>query len=184
MPVHFKGTLWPLHMKRSRLLIATGYGLALLLLVLPLLEPVVALLPPRPDQIRWRLEAFGAFSQVLVLPLVGGVVALGTAVLLGQRTVVRVLSVVAFLSGLVLAAAAMLFTLDLLQYRGEVGPELREFYEVAGAIYLVAIILGSLFLLWIGPVAWRAATQTRRKFRRIRVRLKSAPQPGTWHPGS
>jgi hypothetical protein len=46
------------------------------------------------------------------------------------------------------------------------------------------MILGSLFLLWIGPVAWRAASQTRRKFRRVRVRLKSAPPPGSWHPDS
>lgn len=144
-------------MRRSRFLIATGYLLALLLLLLPLLEPVVALLPLQPSQIRWRLQAFGALSQALVLPQLGGVIALGTAVLLGQRRVVRVLAIAALALAALLVVASVLFVLDLLQYRDAVGTGLREYYETAGVIYLSAYVLSAGFLLWVGAVAWRVA---------------------------
>lgn len=95
-------------MKYSRFLIATGYWLALLLLVLPLLERVVTLLPFSPRAIRWRLEAFGALSQSLALPLIGGVVAIGTAYLLGHRKVVRALAISAYLAAATLAVLTTL----------------------------------------------------------------------------
>jgi hypothetical protein len=162
-------------MKRSRVLIATGYWLALLLLVLPLLEPLVTLLPPRPEQIRWRLLAFGALSQSLLLPMLGGVVAVGTAVLLGHRRVVRTLAFVAMMAGVVLGAVAMLFTLDLVQYRSAIGPELKEVYQVAGVNYLVAFLLSAVFMMWIGAAAWRAAGRS--SGRRIRVLVNRGPAP-------
>lgn len=153
-------------MKRSRLLIATGYWLALLLLVLPLLEPVVTLLPPRPEQVRWRLQAFGALSQALLLPLLGGVVAIATAVLLGQRRVVRILALVAFLASLVLASATVLFALDFVEYHRSIDPALRPHYRVAGIVYFTAFTLGTAFLVWVGAVARRAAGRSRRRGRR------------------
>jgi hypothetical protein len=162
-------------MKRSRVLIATGYWLALLLLVLPLLEPIVTLLPPRPEQIRWRLLAFGALSQSLLLPMVGSMVAIGTAVLLGQRKVVRMLGVVSMMAGVLLGAVAMLFTLDLLQYRGAIGPELQDYYQVAGMNYLVAFVLSAVFLMWIGAASWRAARRSTGG--RVQVLVNKGPAP-------
>ena len=144
-------------MRRSRYLLATGYWLALLLLVLPLLSQVVALLPLQPGQIRWRLQAFGSVSQALVLPLLGGGVALGTAVVLGQRRVVRALAVAAFVVAALMGAATVLFILDLVQYRDAVGAELREYYQAAGAIYLASFGLSIALLLWVGWVAWRVS---------------------------
>lgn len=148
-------------MKRSRYLIATGYGLALLLLLLPLLEQAVALLPLQPGNIRWRLQAFGALSQSLVLPLLGGVVAVGTAVLLGQRRVVRTLAVLALATALLLGAAVVLFVLDLVQYRDAVGSGLRHYYETAGAIYLASYVLAIALLLWLAGVTWRVSRRHR-----------------------
>lgn len=162
-------------MKHSRFLIATGYWLALLLLVLPLLERVVTLLPFSPRAIRWRLEAFGALSQLLPLPLLGGVVAVGTAYLLGHRKVVRALAISAFVAAVALAVMTTLFALDLLQYRRSVGAEMREFYDVAGMVYLAAFTLSILFLAWVGAVAWRAAGRVRR-LRRAHVRRDDPPE--------
>lgn len=149
-------------MKHSRFLIATGYWLAVLLLVLPLLERVVTLLPFSPRAIRWRLEAFGALSQSLALPLAGGVVAIGTAYLLGHRKVVRALAVSAYVAAVALAVMTTLFALDLLQYRRSLGTEMQQFYDVAGVVYLAAYMLSIVFLVWVGAVAWRAAGRVRR----------------------
>lgn len=166
-------------MKRSRLLIATGYGLAALLLVLPVLEPMVTLLPPRPEQVRWRLQAFGALSQSLVLPMLGIGVASATAVLLGHRRVVRVLGAFAFLAGVGLASATVLFALDLVEYRASIEPELRRYYQVAGINYFTAFVLGTAFLVGFGVVAWRAAARSRRKSHRARETLVHGPEtPG------
>jgi hypothetical protein len=162
-------------MKRSRVLIATGYWLALLLLVLPLLEPIVTLLPPRPEEIRWRLLAFGALSQSLLLPMVGSMVAIGTAVLLGQRKVVRTLALLSMMAGVLLGAVAMLFTLDVVQYRGAVGPELQDYYQVAGINYLVAFALSAVFLMWIGAASWRAARRSSGARRQVLVSKHPAP---------
>lgn len=162
-------------MKHSRFLIATGYWLALLLLVLPLLERVVTLLPFSPRAIRWRLEAFGALSQSLALPLIGGVVAIGTAYLLGHRKVVRALAISAYLAAATLAVLTTLFALDLLQYHRSVGADMQQFYEVAGAVYLSAFTLSIMFLVWVGGVAWRAAGHVRR-LRRVNVRRDEPPE--------
>jgi hypothetical protein len=167
-------------MKRSRLLLGTGYVLAALLLVLPLLEPLVTLLPPRPGAVRWRLQAFGAFSQALVLPLLGATLAVGTAVLLDQRKVVRVLAGVAFGFGLLLAMATLLFALDLVEYRGAIGVELREYYQVAGLIYFFALSLGAAFLFWLGWAAGRAAGWPRHGVRHH----TREPEPPLAKPGA
>jgi hypothetical protein len=162
-------------MKRSRLLIAMGYGLAALLLVLPVLEPLVTLLPPQPGQVRWRLQAFGALSQSLVLPLLGIGVGATTAVLLGHRRVLRVLGASAVLAGCALAVATVLFALDLVQYRASIEPALHRYYQVAGINYFTAFVLGSAFLVAFGIVAWRAAAASRRKSRRSRKTLVHNP---------
>ncbi|NJD09221.1 MAG: hypothetical protein FIB01_01870 [Gemmatimonadetes bacterium] len=151
-------------MKRSRFFIATGYWLAFLLIVLPFLERVVPLLPVQPGALQWRLGAFGALSQSLLLPLVGGTLAIGTAALLQQRRMVRFLACVAFAAASLLVIATALFALDLVQYRASVGAELQQYYQVAGVIYLVSFLLAIVFLAWLGAVSWRAAAHSSRKF--------------------
>lgn len=161
-------------MNHSRVLLGTGYGIALLLVFLPLLEPVVTLLPLQPTQVAWRLQAFGVFSQALLLPLAGGAVGVGTAVLLGHRRVIRALAVVSFVAAATLAGAAILFGLDLLQYRGAVGPGLVKHYQVAGGIYLLAFLLAASFLAWVGLASWRVARIPRRRRRSRRVQVDEA----------
>lgn len=171
-------------MRRSRSLTATGYGLAALLTLLPLLEPVVTLLPPQPGQIAWRLQAFGALSQSLPVPLAGLAVALVTAFLLQHRKTLRGLAVAALLGALLLTAAAALFVLDLLQYRGAVPAALEDYYRAAGAIYLTAFVLATLFLAWTGAAAWRAgrASQSFPTRRRRRSRGPARSEAGSSKP--
>src|SRR5512146_221355 len=122
-------------MKRSRFLIATGYWLAVLLIVLPLLERLVPLLPLQPLDLRWRVQALGSLSQSLLLPLLGAAMAVATAAVLQQRRTVRTLAMLAYAAALLLAAAAVLFTLDLVQYRSSVGPDLQKYYRAAAVTY-------------------------------------------------
>jgi hypothetical protein len=173
-------------MKRSRSLTRTGYGLAALLVVLPVLEPVVTLLPPQPGQIGWRLQAFGVLSQSLALPLAGGVVALVTAFLLEHRRTMRALAAGALTAALLLTAAAALFVLDLVQYRGSVPTELAEYYRAAGVIYLSVFVLAVAFLAWIGAAAWRAgrASPSLPTRRRRRTRGAARPEAGKERPAN
>lgn len=170
-------------MKTRSVLIGMGYGLGLLLVTLPPLEPVVTLLPAQPDDVRWRLRAFGAMSPALLLPTVGLMVAVGAAVLLEHRRTVRLLAAVALFGGLAVGTAGVLFTADLLQYRSAVDEQLQEFYRVAGVVYLVSYALCSVFLMALGAVAWRASRRSvvlvghgsRRRRRSRRSRLPPAP---------
>ncbi|HSJ23940.1 MAG TPA: hypothetical protein VK929_04585 [Longimicrobiales bacterium] len=162
-------------MRRSRFLTSAGYGLAVLLIVLPALEPVVTLLPPQPGQIAWRLQVFGVLSQSLLLPLAGGVVAVVTAFLLGHRKAMRGLAAGAFLGTLLLIAAAVLFVLDLVQYQGAVPDGLTDYYRAAGVLYLSAFLLAAGFLAWIGAGAWRVSRSHRRRSGRRHHAPEAAP---------
>ena len=159
-------------MIRSRFLIATGYWLALVLAVLPLLQPVAGVLPPEPGEVRWRLRALGLLSQALPLPLLGMVVAVGTAALLSHRRLLRGLALLSLLLALASVTAAALLGMDLVQYHQMVAPELRDQYNVVGIFYLVAFGLASILLTWLAAVGWRAARRSRRTTRRRRVRVE------------
>lgn len=147
---------------KSRYLIATGYWLAVLLLVLPLLERVVPLLPVQPLSLRWRVQALGSLSQTLLLPLLGVALAVGTAALLQQRRIVRTLALFAYAGALLLAGVAVLFALDVVQYQTAIGRDLEKYYRAAALTYLTCYFLGIAFLFWLGAVSWRAARRSRR----------------------
>jgi hypothetical protein len=164
-------------MIRSRFLTRTGYGLAAVLVVLPVLEPIVTLLPPQPGEIAWRLQAFGVISMSLALPIAGGVAALVTAYLLEHRRVMRALAAGALLGALLITAAAAMFVLDLVQYRGAVPAELAEYYRAAGVVYLSAFALAAAFLAWIGIAAWRASRASKSLPSRRRRRTSRAARP-------
>ncbi len=171
---------------KSRYLIATGYWLALLLLVLPLLERVVPLLPLQPFALRWRVQALGSLSQTLLLPLLGAALAVGTAALLQHRRIVRTLAVLAYAGTLVLAGTALLFVLDLVQYRASIRPDLDKYYRAAAVTYVTCYVLGIGFLFWLGAVSWRAARRSRHVgARRVGERLvHNSPRPQPVPPPS
>lgn len=149
-------------MKGSRVLISSGYWLALLLILLPLMQALAALLPTPSFGIRWRLEAFGAMGSALLLPMAGGAVAVGTAALLSHRRVMRALALTALVVSAVMAAAITIFVLDLVQYRAVIGAELRQAFVLTGLSYLVTFLLEMAFLMWLGNAAWRATVMSRR----------------------
>jgi hypothetical protein len=161
-------------MTRRNVLISTGYGLALLLIILPLLQPLVSLLPIQPGEIRWRLQAFGAISGALLLPTVGMTLAIGTAAFLGHRRTVRTLAALAFGCAAAIGVVAALFVLDLLQYRAAVDVQLRDFYHVAGLVYLLGYGLCSIYLACLAAAAWRVSSRSRRRRTSRRAEVPAA----------
>jgi len=119
-------------MTPTRSFIASLYLMAALLVLVPLAEATSSVWPFRPGEVIWRYGAAGLYSRVLVTPLLGVLLASGTAVVFKHARTLRVFSVAAFAGALVLALWSGLFVLDALQMRPQVHPAgLAPFYAAS-----------------------------------------------------
>ena len=126
-----------------------GYLLSALLIITPLVDGTMQLLPFRFGDERWRFGSVGTLSNILLVPLLGFLIAIAVATLTDARRVKRVLGTICVILGVVLAAISVLFILDYFQVRIAVTPKFQRSVGIATTSALiknlVAIII--LFLL-------------------------------------
>lgn len=146
--------------------------MALLLVLFPLTDALSTVWPLRPGEFQWRFGAVGLFSQALMTPLLGVVLALVTAHILEHRVVLRILAVLAALGGVLLLVVLAGFALDAAQMRGQVRPELKGNFDVASIAAAMKLLLAATLALVVTWVGWK---RSRRSGGRSRVH----PQPGT-----
>lgn len=129
-----------------------AYAVSFLLIVLPVVDLLLSVWPLRLGQATWRFGTVGLMSQTLMLMLLGMLLALATAALVGHRLVSQLLAWLA-LTGSVLGAVAMLmFGLDGLQVRSGVRVEAMGGFDRAAivAIGKFALATGTALLMGIG----------------------------------
>ncbi len=151
------------------------HGLGVLLIVAPLLDLVAGVAALNPDQmsVPWRFGVAGLLSGALVLPLLGfGLMLVATAILeqpglsrlLGVKTAFLVIAVLAIL---------VVFGLDALQLRAQIGMGARRAFDLASLKALLTYGFEAVVLAILSVNAFRIARagSTRRADSRLRTPL-------------
>jgi diacylglycerol kinase len=154
----FKSLTWP------------AYLTIALLVLFPVVDAVLTIWPFRVGEVAWRFGAVGIFSRALMTPLFALVLAYALALLLEQRIMQRVISIVSVLGSLALLSASIFFMLDSLQMRSQVQEQMRTAFDVASTVALIKIVVVGLVAMLLGIMAFRASrrpVQSRRATARV-----------------
>jgi hypothetical protein len=131
-------------MTDSRRIAVPAYVIGIVLMVIPIADIFASLYPWRVMEPRWRFGAVGLVSNALLIPTAGLLIVYLTATLLEHRMARRVLGITALAAGILAFATIVLFSLDALQTRAAVRPELQQnFGTVAAAAAIKLLVLGA-----------------------------------------
>jgi hypothetical protein len=157
-----------------RPLIKALYPVGGLLLLLAIADPILQSWPLRFGEVRWRFGAVGIFSGAVTGMLLGLALILGVAVILEQRRVVRVFSVLSLLLGAGLTVMVLLFALDALQMRAAVNPTLMTSFMATTVHAAVILVLMIPICLGIGISGWISTRTPAREQRKETVSKQAA----------
>lgn len=152
------------------------YLCAFVLFFLPYFQALAGLWPLRMGEVRWRFQAAGSMSGILMLPFLGLAFGLSIARSVGQRGITRLIGAVAGLTVLSLMAGMGLFFLDALQIKSIVrDAQMADFVKaVATATIAMTIMLCAFTFLTF--VAFRS------KKGAVKVAPKSSKKASTDEP--
>jgi hypothetical protein len=138
-------------------LLKTGYLVALLLVLVPLLDALVRTWPMRLGDERWRYGTSGILLNTMTTPLLGVFVAMLIAAALEHRRTLRVIAGVTLVAGVTVLAAIGAFGLDYLQLRASVTAEAMGGFDAASRKAIVLGLLSAAVTIVLGIAGWRAA---------------------------
>jgi hypothetical protein len=143
-------------MPQSRQLSFPGYLVAFALMLLPLMDALLQVLPIRIHEARWRFGTFGLMSNALLIPLFGIWFALALAAYFDHRRFQRVLAFVCFVTAVVALGLLAIFALDALQVRSQVRGAPAQFaFNVASVVATFKCLLATLGLVALGIAGLR-----------------------------
>lgn len=124
---------------------------AILLIVFPLLDTWLAVLPMNLTDLRWRYGAAGLFSEAVMTPLLGVLILLGVAVGRARRRLLYVLLWGSAILAAILLLVVTVVALDAWELRVQVQPEQQTSFLVASLVAVGKLGLGILgFALVVG----------------------------------
>lgn len=132
-----------------------GYGIAAILVLLPMLDLAANVWPWNPGNTGWRYGSYGIMAGFLLSPLTGLALGLATSSVFRHRRVRKVLAAVAGLAGLVVVTASVLYVLDALQIRASVPTEARQQFGIGTVKALAKNLIAALTLIWFAWIGWR-----------------------------
>lgn len=147
-----------------------GYVVALALIVMPLSDIMLGILPMQFGSMRWRVGATGLFTGAALLPICGLLLALTISHVRSQRLMQYFLATCAGIAGLALLAIVGFFVLDTLQLRNDVNPQRTKLYDRATIKGVISQLLLVVSLIWMCLGSLRASLAARRT---ERARAKS-----------
>lgn len=145
-------------MQRQRNLIAGAYLVGIALVLVPLLDAAISVLPFRADDVRWRFGVVGVLANALLIPNAGLLLVLTIATLAGHTTVRRTVGVVAAVAGAVCVFAIALFSLDAIQARATVRAGMGVPFAVATLSAMAKLLLSTITLVVLALAGLRAAS--------------------------
>lgn len=147
------------------------YPVGAYLIALPLVELVTRTYPASPSTVAWRFGfAALAFTNLGTLLLGFLTVGLG-AMIRGNRIVLRIVAVLAFLGAIGVLGAIPFYVLDGLQIRNATPPNTQLLVLKSGITAVTAALLGVLSFVGIGVGAWRASRAASRQEGKGPVRI-------------
>jgi hypothetical protein len=144
-----------------RRLAPLAYLVAFALVAIPLFDATMTLWPLKFGDIRWRYGAIGLFSNALMIPAIGALIAMTTAAVCDHEITRRVLGAIGVLAALVLVAVAGVFVLDALQARSMVSSRQVLAWKVASGTAVVKLGIGILTCAAMG-LAGRRSTAAKK----------------------
>ena len=145
-------------MKSNRWLTSAGYLLAAYLILVPLTETALAVVPVGLGDPTWRFGAVGLFSRALMTPLLGVMIALAIALALAHRRAMQTLSGLCALGGVVLLVALPFFLLDGARMRDVLPVEDQGSVGIVVASASLKLLLATLVCAEVGPLLKRRRT--------------------------
>jgi hypothetical protein len=136
-------------MNNYRQLAPGAYLVAFLLFFIPFFDATLSLAPFHLASSQWRFGAFGLLSNALMLPAAGALIAVVTGIAAGHPRALRAFSVLGWLLVVILLASTVLFSLDALQSRRLIRPEMQLSYYVATATAFGKLVLGMIAFLFL-----------------------------------
>jgi FtsH-binding integral membrane protein len=152
-------------METNKPLVRAGYLLAALLVMTPLVDGTMQLLPLRLGDERWRFGAVGSLSNLLLVPLFGLFLAIVIAAFTDSRRTQRVIGAICGALALLLTILSLLFILDYFQVRTVVAPKLQHATAVASTAAMIKNVLSIIALALLSRAGFagpRAVTPVRR----------------------
>lgn len=129
------------------------YLAALLMVLFPLGDLWVNILPLSPTVLDWRYGVVGLLSGFLLTPVIGLLIAVGMAFLAEQYRILSFLGRAAVVGGCFLVGLAVLFTVDALRLRGGVPGDQLGTFNLAVSRSLAKLLLTAVGVLWLGLAA-------------------------------
>jgi hypothetical protein len=130
-------------------LAAPAYALALIMIVVPVVDTVLSVIPLHTGEVSWRYGAIGLMSRSLLTPIIGLVFALALSLALEHRRVQRAVGIAGIVSVIVMLAMIVLFLLDSLQLSSRIPLAGKSAFMFAGTGALVKFVLFSVVLILI-----------------------------------
>ena len=150
------------------------YPVAALLILVPLVDLSLRIFPPQFGTLQWRFATAGLLLGNLGTILLGlGILGL-VAVIVGHRTLLRVLGIVGLAAAVVLLAVLVLFALDAIQIRRLANPNFKRAVLLSSTGALFNGLMGTLTLGLLGRAALVASRAVRAVERRARPGVKAA----------
>jgi hypothetical protein len=129
---------------------AAAYFVALLLIAIPIFDALMSVAPFHLASARWRFAAVGLLSNALMIPAVGVLFAVVTAVMLDHVGTKRAIQALSWGMVVVLIASIGFFGLDSMQTRSAVRPEMHLSFLVASDTAVCKLLLGVIAFVLFG----------------------------------
>jgi hypothetical protein len=144
-------------MAQQRQFATPTYLVALTLVLVPITDVIMQVLPFRLQDPKWRFGFFGLMSNAMMVPLLGLLIAFTAAQLFDQRVLQRVLGVLSIVIGVLFVGLFVIFALDALQVHNDVKPAAQLAFKVASATAATKALLGIVTLGTFGMAAIRGS---------------------------
>lgn len=139
-----------------RVLAWPAYAVASLLIAVPLANIAPGMVPFDVDIVQWRFRVAGMVASSIALPVLGVLLGVTAAHMLGHLRTARALAVFSFLAAATGVLAIGMFALDSVQLRPEVRVEALPGFDASVIAGIVKFGLGTIVSIILGVGAWKA----------------------------
>ncbi len=130
-------------MSNYRQMAPAAYLVAALLFFIPFFDALASVAPWHPLAAQWRFGAIGLISNAFMIPAAGALIAVGTALTYSHYKTQLWFGIVCWLMTLVVVLGMLSFSLDAIQTRTAIRPDMYRSYEVATVTAEAKLLLGA-----------------------------------------
>ena len=140
-------------MNNYRQLAPAAYLVAAALVIFPLLDSAMSLMPWKAGSTQWRFGAIGLISNTLMIVCLGALIAVGMSVLANHEAGRRVLGKISWTLAVLLLIGIVAFAMDAVQARRQIRADLLSSYQLASIMAEVKLLTAVLSFAMLGRAA-------------------------------